>query len=503
VRSALPLAVLAALVPAAPAAAQGRSALDRAVRAVGGEDALQDLRSYSYRASGEVSVFNEGVTPGGPPGRAATFTSTVRQRIAGRDALRIASRRNSRGTPRPVTEVINGSRGSISGQYANFGAPLDDAAMTPDRRAAILREQQLLNPHLLLRAALASPRGVRSARGGTLVLRNAVAPIRLRLVGGRISSLSTQEHDYQRRTVDVRVVYRRWRRAGRLRLPTRVTMTVDGFAMHVERRRALRANPSFGSGTFAVGAQQAPADRSLAARGARTSRWLQSFAALGFPKDGSYATISEKVLAPGVVLLDGVSNYSLIVERSSGIVVLDSSVHDLRAETVIDHVERRFPGKPITHIVSLHHHADHNSGMRPYVARGARAVVHEAAAAHFRRVFADRGSRILPDALDRTDRPAQVDVVPANGRLTLPDATRPINVYAEPTTHAADTVFAHMPDTGVLFVNGDTYSPGSAPGEGGAALNRQIVANGLNVTQIAGAHGRPVTYAEFASQLSG
>jgi len=504
-RAVVPLAALAALVSAAPAAAQSSTALNRAVDFVGGADALEGLRAYSYRTSGEVFIFNEGFSPGLAPGRAATVTSTVRYRLRGTDAVRIDSVRNSQGTPRQVKEVVNGRRGSITGQYTNQGSPLSNAAMTPDRQAAILREQKLLNPHILLQAALANRRRVRSQTARTITLRDAVAPIQLTLSrAGRLTKLSTLEHDYQRRNVKVTVEYGGWGSAGGgVQMPSIVTLKVDGKVIHRETRTRMRANPSIASSVFATGAQQTPFSASLASRGAKTSQWLQSFAALGFPKDGPYSTIAETVVAPGVILLTGVTNQSLVVERSSGIVVVDSSVHDLRADTVIAYIKGKFPGKPITHVVSLHFHADHNSGMRDYVAQGARAVVHTAVVPHWQRVFADRDSTILPDALDRVETPAQIDAVPRTGNLLLPDATRPIRVYAEPTSHAVDTMFAHIPDVGVLMLNGDTCQPGTAS-PGCRAVNDQVRANGLNVSMVATAHApRPVTYAEFQRGLAG
>lgn len=499
--------LVATLALAAPAHAAVPRALEQARAAVGDVDAL---RSFSYKSSGEVFIFNEGPTPGGPPTRAAQFTATVRYRVAG-DDVRLDSVRNSQGTPRNVREVIaGGRRGAITGQYANFGPAVADQPMTSDRIAAILREYRLFNPHLLLRAARTAAAGRPVTLGGrphrVYLLRDAVAPIRLYVDRrtGRLTRLTTREHDYLRRDVAIKITYAGWRSAGRgVLFPRQVTETVDGFVMQRETRTALRANPPLAASTFPVGGAAQPFDRTLAARGAGTSRWLQSFAALGFPKDGSYATITPKELAPGVILLDGVSNYSLVIDRASGVVVLEGSVHDLRAEAVIAFVQRTFPGKPITHIVSHHHHADHNGGMRPYVALGATAVVHEAAGAFFRDVFADRSSRILPDRLDRSSSPASVVTVPAGGQLDLPDATRPITVYPEPTGHAADTAMTYIPDAELLFVNGDSYGPGNPPGAGGRSLEDQIQARGLRVRTIAGAHGRPVTYEEFKAGLGG
>ena len=494
------LLVVLVLALAAPAAAGTPEALDRAVEAVGGEDALEQLDGVAYDAEGQAWIFNEGFTPGGPPTSAATFTARVQQRVAGRDAFRLELQRNSRGTPRPVTEVVDGRRGTITGQYANFGPPLDAAPMTADRVAALVREQRLLHPHLLLREALARGEGARGD-GHVLTLRDDVAPIRLHVEGGEVTRLVTQEHDPMRRTVDVEVAYGGWQDVGDgLRMPSEVAMTVDGFLMYRETRTGMAADPAVAPGTFDAG-DQPPGDRLLAARGERTSRWLQAFAQLGFPKDGPYDLINPRVLGPGVVLLDGVSNSTLVIERAGGIVVVEGSVHDLRSEQVLAYIAGAFPGKPITHAVSLHHHADHNGGLRPYVARGARAIVHETAGAFFTGVFGERGSRILPDRLDFVREPAVVETVGADG-VTLPDATRPVAVYPDPSTHAADTVFVHVPDIGLVFVNGDTYGPGGAPGAGGRSLQEQILLRGLSVEQIAGAHGTPVTYASFLEALA-
>jgi hypothetical protein len=112
-------------------------------------------------------------------------------------------------------------------------------------------------------------------------------------------------------------------------------------------------------------------------------------------------------------------------------------------------------------------------------------------------VLADRSSRLLPDRLDGTSGAATIRTVPDTGQLTLTDPLRPIVLLAEHTTHATTTILVYVPNEGVLFVNGDTYTPGGPFGPGAAALERTIEANALHVTWIVGGHGTVVSYAAF------
>ncbi|HET8960137.1 hypothetical protein, partial [Nocardioides sp.] len=147
-----------------------------------------------------------------------------------------------------------------------------------------------------------------------------------------------------------------------------------------------------------------------------------------------------------------------------------------------------------------HHHSDHSGGMRPYVALGARVVVHQSAVRFFGRVFRQRSSTIMPDRLDRSDRPARFRAVPNGGSILLNDADQRIEVLSFDVTHSVDMTVTFMEQAGVVFVS-DIYSPPGPPGDGGRALNNLIEANNLNVAWIAGGHGSVISYADFQAQL--
>jgi glyoxylase-like metal-dependent hydrolase (beta-lactamase superfamily II) len=510
---------LAGLLPATTAgsaaptqARAGDAALRLAVSGVGGADALRGLRSFRYVANGQRWIFDEGVRPGDRARPSATFRERVRYLLPGR--VRVDAVRTSSGADRRVHEVITGDRGYIRGVDANFSPPTTKA-MTGDRAAAIREELALLNPHVLLQRAMRNPATARDAgsavldgkRYRVLVIRHAVAPIRLflRPATGRIARLRTVQHDYLRRDVLIEVRYRRWSRAGDgLMFPRTVALSSDGQRIHLERRPAGRmdANPRLDPAAFRIpnGVQAPRFGARLTGVGRKTSEWVMSFANLGFIKDGGQTAINPVRIVPGVIQLGGVSNNSLVVRRASGVVVVEGALHDLRAEAVIGFVRRRFPGQPITHVITTHHHSDHSGGMRPYVALGARVVVHETAVPFFRQVFRERNSRIMPDRLDRSDRPATFRAVPNGGSVVLNDANQTIEVLSFDVTHSVDMTVTFVEQAGVLFVS-DVYSPPGAPGEGGQALDDLIVANNLNVDWIAGGHGTFISYADFQAQL--
>ena len=86
--------------------------------------------------------------------------------------------------------------------------------------------------------------------------------------------------------------------------------------------------------------------------------------------------------------------------------------------------------------------------------------------------------------------------------MTLTDAVRPVIVLPETTQHATTTILVFVPEQGVLFVNGDTYTPGGPFGPGARSLEQTIEANGLAVSWIVGGHGAVVPYATFQTAIA-
>jgi glyoxylase-like metal-dependent hydrolase (beta-lactamase superfamily II) len=509
--------LLAVSLAPATAGAQSRSArstLAQAVRGVGGERALSRLSSFQLRSTGRTFIFDEGLQPGDSVSPASTFTLTLNYDLrSGGDRLRADYVRTSNGADRRVSEIVSGRRGYIDGVDSNGGQPAQ-TAMTSDRWAAVTREQRLLNPHLILRDAVRRPRLASTAPARqlngrahrVLVVREGAAPVRLYIDRrtGRIDRLTTADHNYNRGDVRLVVDYRGWRSAGSgIRFPRTVSLKQARRVLHTETRSLVRANRSVAGSRFRIPSSvNATFDRALATRGARTTEWLMSFAHLGFIKDGPATQISPRAVAPGSTLIQGIPNNSMIIEQQDGIIVAEAALSSFRAEALISYIRATYPGKPIRYVTGSHHHADHSGGMRPFVALGAQAVVHQNAVPFFRDVFANRSSRLVRDRLDRSNANAVIQPVPATGAITLADPVRPVLVLSESTQHATTTILVFVPSEGVLFVNGDTYTPGAPPGPGARTLDQTIRANGLNVRFIAGGHGGVISYAAFQQALA-
>jgi glyoxylase-like metal-dependent hydrolase (beta-lactamase superfamily II) len=385
--------------------------------------------------------------------------------------------------------------------------------MTSDRWASGRKQQWLLNPQLILRdlaqdPSLASEAGEQILDESVhhlLVVQNEVATMTLYINAntGRITKLTTMENDHLRRDVPLDLFYYNWQPVGdNLWFPTELYLALDGHILLKEIRTAIQVNQPLDPALFEVPAEVEPVfDEELASRGQVSSQFNQSFAANGFIKDGAQTEINAEEIAPGIYHLADVADNSLIVEQANGIVVIEAPLHQYRSEAVIAWIKQTFPDKPISHVVSTHHHTDHAAGLRSYVAEGVTVVLHEAAAAFFADIF-QASSTLLPDALAQNPVEATIEVVPADGSYTIPDEEHPVEVYPIANEHAEDMVLIYVGQPGVVFVS-DLYSPspGGDPGAGGMLVRDAIEAAGLEVAVIAGGHAGTISYEEFTSLL--
>lgn len=502
--------------PAEPAAEQAteqaadQGALDKLLAAVGGADALDGIQALSIQASGERFTMDEQYMPGDPGEEPLRYTSTGYY-DAPSDSLRLDMVRSRAPGDQAVSVIMSGELGVISGQDAMFG-PAGDAAMSSDRWAAQRKEAGLLNPHIAYRAQLlsgdvaeAADEMWNGANHHVLELDAPVAPIRLYVdaASGNLSRLTTMEAEYLRRDVEIAVTFDNWAMsAGGLAFPNEVTLTYDGQTMIRETRESVSVNSALDSTLFDFPAGVTPAyDEALAAWGRNGHQMIQMMASVGFPYNGTDENVAAAEIAPGVWHITGGSHHSLLVEQTDGLVVVDAPKHELRSEAVIDWIEEAFPGQPITHIAATHHHTDHTAGMRSYVARGATAVVHEAARDFFADIFS-RSSSLRPDALSQSAVMPQIDIVPATGTYVVADAERAVQIYPLANEHAGDMVLVYVREPGVVFVT-DIYSPNpNAPaGPGGQAVQATIEAAGIDVNLIVGGHGGVIDYAAFQALL--
>jgi glyoxylase-like metal-dependent hydrolase (beta-lactamase superfamily II) len=167
-------------------------------------------------------------------------------------------------------------------------------------------------------------------------------------------------------------------------------------------------------------------------------------------------TPSEK-LGDGVFLILG-GYASLALDFKDYIVVVESGQSDERATAVIAEAKRLIPGKPIKYIVNTHHHVDHSSGMRAFIAEGATIVTHKVNKDFFERI-ASAPKTLNPDAQAAAKKKPAFELVSDKKVMTSGDQV--IEIYSMGSGHNEGLLMVYLPKQKVLL-QADAYNPGPA-----------------------------------------
>ncbi|MBI3050145.1 MAG: MBL fold metallo-hydrolase [Acidobacteria bacterium] len=207
-------------------------------------------------------------------------------------------------------------------------------------------------------------------------------------------------------------------------------------------------------------------------------------------------------LADGVWLIAGGSHHSVAVEFADHIAMIEAPLNEERSIAVLDAVAKVIPKKLVRYIVNTHHHFDHSSGLRTYIAQGSTLVTHRDNADFYEHVMFHPAPRtLMPDRLamfypnfTTSRRPVPIERV--NQKYVLSDGTRTLELYPMlGSTHIGPMLIAYLPKEKIL-VNADMYTP-PAPGaqvpsqamQGVVALANNIQRLRLDVAMHATLHG--------------
>ncbi|MGH9256435.1 MAG: MBL fold metallo-hydrolase [Vicinamibacterales bacterium] len=207
-------------------------------------------------------------------------------------------------------------------------------------------------------------------------------------------------------------------------------------------------------------------------------------------------------LSDGVWLIGGGSHHSVAVEFSDHIAMIEAPLGEERSLAVLEAVSQIAPNKLVRHIINTHHHFDHSSGLRTYIAQGSTLVTHRDNADFYEQVMLSPAPRTLaPDRLAMfypnftgSRRPVPIERV--NQKYVLSDGVRVLELYPiQGSTHIGPMLIAYLPKEKIL-VNADLYTPPAAGAQvpsqamqGIAALANNIRRLRLDVAQHATLHG--------------
>jgi glyoxylase-like metal-dependent hydrolase (beta-lactamase superfamily II) len=180
----------------------------------------------------------------------------------------------------------------------------------------------------------------------------------------------------------------------------------------------------------------------------------------GAPAGGAAAgSIPTQKLADGVFLILG-GYASLAVDFKDHILIIEGPQSEARGLAVIAEAKKLIPNKPIRYVVNTHHHFDHSSGLRPFVAEGATIITHQINEPYYRKVFA--APRTLnPDKLAESKRQPTFETMTEMKELT--DGNQVVQLHRlQNSGHNDGLIVAYFPKL-KLLMEADAYNPPPQP----------------------------------------
>lgn len=520
----LPLLWIAALLGSGRVL--GNADVDRAVQALGGSDALAAVRSVQIRGTVKHWEPDQSLVPGGEKRFAGESAFTL-TRDFGSGAARIDWQRQlayPAARAYRFSEVMVGDAGQVYGIDSTTRTSQSRAADPPGhamsgvRLRAAMRELERSSPLLALdmQRQAAQTRALPSVRVGG----RSLPAVRYAAAGrdfivlfdpesGLPARVRSLDYDFVRGDLDFDLVLSDWRPVGAIQVAHRQVYELAGEVVADAVVAAVAIDPPPVAGQFDLPADRRPATLA-GAPGMPAYQWVLRRQYIGVFLDsdllswdaGASRGLALQEIAPGVLLVQGGSHNSMVVELADSLVVFDAPVNDAQAQWTLDTLRQKFPHKRVRHLVLTHHHMDHIAGARSFIAAGATLVVGAGAGDHYRRMALapHRRNPLLPGAV------GEPRIIEVGERLLISDGAREVVVLGADNPHASAMLIGYVPDARLGFVT-DLWSPGRDPlgsrlGAGQAALVAAVARHGIDPERFAGGHGSVAPYAPLA-QLAG
>jgi len=477
------VALILATLTQSPPAASPQRLVTRAVRAIGGDTALRELRTLSVEFYTTTYSIGQEEWPHGPPRANLAIGRTLTDYAGERQTASIELR-----GPGGVTTRL---RRVTAGQIGMLETNGRQGADNPNTVASAVRNLRRA-PERILLAALDNPAVLRALpprawRGDTHDgVRYASGPDTVDIFFDRRTGLPIFTYTVtddpilgDRRTT---TALTRWQDAGGgLLYPRQLDIEVNGRAQTHSVFTAVSINPALDDSLFAI--PDSIRERAQPAHAGPAP-----------------VTVSLVELAPNVWRAEGGSHHSLIVDQGTRLVIVEAPQSRARMEAVLDTIRSRFRGKSIGFVVNTHHHWDHAGGVRTAMAAGI-PVATQLRNVNFMENIAIALHTVEPDAISRTDRNSTITAV--RDSFVIGSGPGQVVVYLLPTTHVSGMLVAYLPAARLLFQS-DVLSPGAnLAAWGSSEIVRFVRARGLAVDRVVGGHGGVAAWADVERAAQG
>ena len=472
----------------AATAQDARSVVDAAARALG----AGGVRAIQYSGSGYVYGFGQSHQPGGPwvkfNLKSYTLLTDYEREASREDQVRTYLDPPERGG----TAVFIGELRQVSflsGDVAWNAGP--DGAPAPAPLAVEARQLQLpISPHGFVKTAMAAAPTVatRTVDGKRLTVVSFTWKGKYKVNGyingqNLIEKVETWMPDPLLGDMLVENSFSNYRESGGVTFPGRIVQKQGGFAVLDVTVSDVQPN--------------APAAIEVPEAARRPS-----------PPVGRVEVVKA---AEGVWLLVApVGPNSLAVEFRDYVAIVEAPFSEERSLAVLAEVKTLVPAKPIRYLINTHHHFDHSSGLRTYVAEGVTIVTHRINTDFYTRVFR-LPHTLSPDRLSQSPKPARFETL--TDKYVLTDGTRSLELHLlEGNTHNPGLLLVYLPKERLLHqADAFTAPPPGAPLPPAVnmvnARNVNLMANidrlRLQVDRITAAHGRIMPIADLRKAVAG
>ena len=320
----------------------------------------------------------------------------------------------------------------------------------------------------------------------------------------------TRDFDAHMGDADYDAAYSDWRSVGsggRYKYPFRIVYTLNGVNVSDVTVEQVAINETLPADTFAAPPPLEGQAPEPAAAEDTPFQWILRRLAGGFYLDSDALhmdegdTLALTDVGPNISLVTGVSHNALIVATDDSLVVFDAPGDDGLSNLIISAAQRKYPGKPFSHVVLTHHHLDHTGGIRAFAAQGAAIVVGKGDGEYFRKVLT------APQTLNRYDvETVTPRVIEVEDKWSETVGGRVIEAFPLENPHATGYLVPYVPDAKLAFQS-DLWVAGiPTPSDPALAAHitrsaRPIVEGlrkaGIAPEKLAGGHGGVGDYADL------